>query len=202
MHDPRVPTRLSRRGLLRLAGLAGLGFSGASLLAACQSASTTSSAPSGPTAAAGAPTPAPTAGATHASPGSITWSFWGDPNELPPNDEVIQAFNQKYPNIQIQKFHEPFASYFDKIQTMFAGDSAPDVLFLNNVPSYASKGVLEPVDTLAQQSSYDVQDFVDAELQLFRFQGKLYGFPRDNDTKVLYYNKDAFDEVGVAYPDA
>lgn len=75
------------------------------------------------------------------------------------------------------------------------------MLFLNNVPSYAAKGVLEPVDTLVQQSGYDVQDFVDAELQLFRYQGKLYGFPRDNDTKVLYFNKDACDEAGLAYPD-
>jgi ABC-type glycerol-3-phosphate transport system substrate-binding protein len=168
-----------------------------SVLAACQTSSTPAP-PGTPAAAAPASTQA---GATSTRSGSITWSFWGDPNELPPNDEVIQAFNQQYPNIEIKKFHEPFASYFDKIQTMFAGDSAPDVLFLNNVPSYAAKNVLEPVDSLAQQTGYDVQDFVDAELQLFRYQGKLYGFPRDNDTKVLYFNKDAFDEVGVAHPD-
>jgi multiple sugar transport system substrate-binding protein len=202
MHHPQTSARLSRRALLRMAGLAGLSLSTASVLAACQ----TNSSPSGaaPTqsaataAVAPANTQAPVAASTSAS---ITWSFWGDPNELPPNDEVIQAFNQKYPNIEIKKFHEPFASYFDKIQTMFAGDAAPDVLFLNNVPSYAAKGVLAPVDTLAQQSNYDVQDFVDAELMLFRYQGKLYGFPRDNDTKVLYFNKDAFDEASVTYPD-
>lgn len=192
MDDTHTSARLSRRALLRVAGLAGVG-----LLAACQSTSS-SQAPSATTAPAPAATQAP--GSTGAS-GSITWSFWGDPNELPPNDAVIQAFNQKYPNIEVKKFHEPFASYFDKIQTMFAGDSAPDVLFLNNIPSYASKNVLEPVDSLAQQSGYDVQDFVEAELQLFRYQGKLYGFPRDNDTKVLYFNKDAFDEVGLGYPD-
>jgi ABC-type glycerol-3-phosphate transport system substrate-binding protein len=192
MHDMHTSRQLTRRALLRVAGLAGVG-----LLAACQGTSSSQS-PAATNAPATAATQA--SGSTNAS-GSITWSFWGDPNELPPNDEVIQAFNQKYPNIEIKKFHEPFASYFDKIQTMFAGDSAPDVLFLNNIPSYASKNVLEPVDSLAQQSGYDVQDFVEAELQLFRFQGKLYGFPRDNDTKVLYFNKDAFDEVGLGYPD-
>jgi multiple sugar transport system substrate-binding protein len=203
MHDPQTSakTRLSRRALLQFAGMAGLGIASASLLAACQSSS------SSPTPAPPAPTtgtsaaPATQAASSAARSASITWSFWGDPNELPPNDEVIQAFNQKFPNIEIKKFHEPWSSYFDKVQTMFAGGSAPDVLFLTNVPSYAAKGVLEPVDTLAQQSGYDVQDFVDAELQLFRYQGKLFGFPRDNDTKVLYYNKDAFDEGGVAYPD-
>lgn len=199
MNDSHTAGNLSRRAVLRLVGL---GLT-ASLLAACQASGGTQQ-PTGAQQPTGTQQPAATqqaAGATSNRSASITWSFWGDPNELPPNDEVIQAFNQKYPNIEIKKFHEPFASYFDKIQTMFAGDSAPDVLFLNNVPSYAAKGVLEAVDPLAQQSGYDVQDFVDAELQLFRYQGKLYGFPRDNDTKVLYVNKDAFDEVGLGYPD-
>src|SRR5882724_3756010 len=136
--------RLSRRAILRFATVAGLGAASASLLAACQSAGT-ASAPA-PTAAAKAPAPTSAPAAANAQSATITWSFWGDPNELPPNDEVIAAFNAKYPNIQIKTFHEPWASYFDKIQTMFAGDSAPDVLFLTNIASYASKGVLAPVN--------------------------------------------------------
>jgi multiple sugar transport system substrate-binding protein len=193
--------RLSRRALLRFATVAGLGSVTASLVAACQSTTTTPAPATQSTApvATAAPAAAPAQSANQKA--TITWSFWGDPNELPPNDEVIQAFNAQYPNIQINKFHEPWASYFDKIQTMFAGDTAPDVLFLTNIASYASKGVLAPIDDLAKQSGYDLKDFVDAELKLFQNQDKLYGFPRDNDTKVLYYNKDAFDEVKLAYPD-
>jgi multiple sugar transport system substrate-binding protein len=216
MHDLYPPSaRLSRRGLLRFTGLTALGALSASLLAACQSSSTSSppatakpaAAPTSAAAAAAA-TAAPAAAAAPATAQSgnsqsatITWSFWGDPNELPPNDEVIKAFNARYPNIQIKTFHEPWASYFDKVQTMFAGDTAPDVLFLTNIASYASKGVLAPVNDLAKQTGYDVTDFTDAELKLFQHQDKLYGFPRDNDTKVLFYNKDAFDEATIAYPD-
>ena len=189
--------RLSRRALLRFATAAGLGAASASLLAACQSGPPPAAAPTA--ASAPASTAAPAVANTQSA--TITWSFWGDPNELPPNDEVIAAFNAKYPNIQIKTFHEPWASYFDKIQTMFAGDTAPDVLFLTNIASYASKGVLAPVNDLAKQSGYDITDFTDAELKLFQNQDKLYGFPRDNDTKVLYYNKDAFDQAKIAYPD-
>jgi ABC-type glycerol-3-phosphate transport system substrate-binding protein len=212
-----MSNRLSRRALLRFATATALGAASASLLAACQggpspseAAPTSASAPAPTVASKPAPTsasaPAPTvapaaAGAGNSQAATITWSFWGDPNELPPNDEVIQAFNAKYPNIQVKTFHEPWASYFDKIQTMFAGDAAPDVLFLTNIASYASKGVLAPVNDLAKQSGYDITDFPDAELKLFQNQDKLYGFPRDNDTKVLYYNKDAFDQAKIAYPD-
>jgi multiple sugar transport system substrate-binding protein len=201
-----LSARLSRRALLRFAAAGGLGAASASLLAACQGGATSSGpaptvagAPPPTAASAPAPTTAPAAANTQAA--TITWSFWGDPNELPPNDEVIAAFNAKYPNIQIKTFHEPWASYFDKIQTMFAGDSAPDVLFLTNIASYASKGVLAPLNDLAKQSGYDTADFTEAELKLFQNQDKLYGFPRDNDTKVLFYNKDAFDQAKVSYPD-
>lgn len=114
---------------------------------------------------------------------------------------MIKAFNQKHPEIQIKTFHEPWSSYFDKIQTMFAGGTAPDVLFLTNIQSYASRGVLQPLDDLIKQSQYDVNDFVPAELLLFKYNGQIYGFPRDNDTKVLYYNQDAFDQAKLPYPD-
>lgn len=193
MTDPtdKLTAGLNRRALFRRLGIASLGAAFAPIIAACQGAS-----PTGQSAASGAAASAK--GATQAA--TITWSFWGDPGELPPNDLVIKAFNAKYPNIQIQKFHEPWGSYFDKIQTMFAGNTAPDVLFLTNVPNYAGRGVLEALDSRIKAADYDVKDFVQAELQLFQYQKQLYGFPRDNDTKVLYYNKDAFDQAKIAYP--
>lgn len=154
-------------------------------------------------AAAGTPTAAST-GSTGGSnmSGTLTWSFWGDPNELPPNDKVIAAFNQKYPNIKIDKFHEPWASYFDKIQARFAGGNPPDVLFLTNVPVYAAQNVLQPLDDYIQRDHYSVDDFVPASLELFKNNNQIFGFPRDNDTQVLYYNKDMLDKASIKYPDA
>ncbi len=51
---------------------------------------------------------------------TIVWSFWGDPNELPPNYEVIEAFEAAYPHIKIETQHAPWSSYFDRIQTQMA----------------------------------------------------------------------------------
>lgn len=139
--------------------------------------------------------------AANASPATITWSYWGDPSELPPDAAVLKAFSQQHPEIHVTTFHEPYANYFDKVLTMWASHTAPDVLFLNEIPSYASRGVLEPLDSYVKQSNYDIQDFVPAELTNFQYNSKLYGFPRDNDTKVLFYNKDAFDQAKIGYPD-
>lgn len=133
---------------------------------------------------------------------TVVWSFWGDPGELPPNDEVIAAFQEAYPDIRIEKQHAPWASYFDRIQTQMAGGTAPDVMFLNNIPSYASRGVLQPLDELVAESGFSLAGYNEQLLRIFSYDGKLYGFPRDNDTTVLYYNKDLFDAAGVGYPSA
>lgn len=132
---------------------------------------------------------------------TITWSFWGDPGELPPNDAVIAAFEAAHPDIKIEKEHAPWSSYFDKLQTEMAGGAAPDVMFLTNVPSYAARGVLEPLDALVARDGFPIQNFAPGSLAVFSYDGAVYGFPRDNDTTVLYYNKDLFDAAGVAYPD-
>ena len=134
-------------------------------------------------------------------PVTIVWSFWGDPNELPPNYRVIEAFEAAHPHIKIQTQHAPWSSYFDRIQTQMAAGAAPDVMFLNNIPSYAARGALLPLDDFIAQDGYDIQPYYAELLRIFMYDGKIYGFPRDNDTTVLYYNKDLFDAAGVADPD-
>ncbi len=138
--------------------------------------------------------------ATAVAQTTITWSFWGDPGELPPNFEVIKAFEAAHPDIKIKTEHYPWSSYFDKIQTEMAGGTAPDIMFLNEIPSYASRGVLEPLDSYIAKDNFAVGNYYADLMKIFSYDGKVYGFPRDNDTTVLYYNKDLFDAAGVAYP--
>ena len=34
----------------------------------------------------------------------------------------------------------------------------------------------------------------------YTVEGKLYGIPKDFDTNAVFYNKEIFDQAGVAYP--
>ncbi len=131
---------------------------------------------------------------------TITWSFWGDPGELPPNYEVIEAFHAAQDDIRIEVQHAPWGSYFDRILTQMAGGTAPDVMFLNNIPSYAARGVLAPLNDLIERDGFDTEAYHPGLLAIFSYEGEVYGFARDNDTNVLYFNKDLFDAAGVAYP--
>jgi len=133
-------------------------------------------------------------------PITITWSFWGDPWEVDVNKRVIKVFEADYPNIKVEILHEPWLTYFDMAEEWLTGDSPPDVMFLEYIPIYAARGILENLDSYIQRDDYDLADFYPGLLRVFTHQNSLYGFPRDNDTKVIFYNKTLFDEAGLSYP--
>ncbi len=137
-------------------------------------------------------------------PVTITWGFWGSPEERDTHEKVAAAFMEKYPNITIEIWHQPWGDYFTKLQTLWAtrdAKSIPDVLFLFPVPSYAADGVLENLDPFIKKSNYDLSDYWPGVLETTSFEGSVYGLPRDIGLDVLYYNKDHFDAAGLSYPD-
>ena len=137
-------------------------------------------------------------------PVTVTWAFWGSPEELATHESVAAAFMEANPDIQIEIWHQPWADYFTTIQTLWtSGDSAviPDIAFLSPINNYARDGVLEPLDPFIEASGFDRDDFWPGLLEFAMFEGQVYGFPRDIGLEVLYYNKDIFDEAGLDYPD-
>lgn len=134
---------------------------------------------------------------------TLTWGFWGSPEEKATHEKVAQAFMEQNPNIKIEVWHQPWEDYFTKLQTIWAsGDrsAVPDVLFLWPTPRYAADGVLENLDPYIQQSNYDLNDYWPALLESAKYNNSVYGLPRDISVEVLYYNKTLFDEAGIAYP--
>lgn len=143
--------------------------------------------------------PAATDGVT-----TITWAMWGSPEEIASHQRVADAFMSQHPEIRIELMSEPWSDYFTKMQTLWAsGDSSviPDVAFLWPTPQYAAQGVLENLDPYIESSGYDLNDYWPALLESAMYEGSVYGFPRDIETNVLYYNIDIFGEAGLDYPD-
>ena len=148
--------------------------------------------------------PAAEAPAASDGPTTITWAFWGSPEEAASHEAVGDAFMQEHPEIKLEYYNEPWGDYFTKMETLWAsGDSAaiPDVLFLWPTPKYAAQGVLENLAPFIEKSGYSVEDYWPALLESASYDGSIYGFPRDIEVNILYYNKDMFDAAGVAYPD-
>lgn len=133
---------------------------------------------------------------------TLVFSYWGDPAELPPFQEITRNFTASHPDIEIQVQHAPWSGYWTKLDAQLAAKAGPDVMFITNVPTYASRAQLEPLDAYIARDKFPIGQYNPEFLKIHQYRGRLYSIPRDNDTMVLYYNRDAFDQAKLAYPTA
>lgn len=110
--------------------------------------------------------------------------------------KMVAAFEEEHPNIKVEVETIGYDDYFTQMQTRVAGGTAPDCYELNieNFAAYANKGIL------AEITGVDVSGLNETALGAFNVDGKQYGLPESFSNVVLIYNKDLFDQAGVAYP--
>ena len=171
------------------------------LVGACSGTATPS-----PSAAVSAPPAVTAAPATPAEPVKLVYfTFSAAPDHLKDLDAIVQAFEQKNPNISIEVQTAAYTDYFTKLQTQVAGGSAPDTFELNyeNFVSYAASGsLLDLTSVSAADSDFKPETYYPRAYQVFQAEGKQYGVPESFSDVLLYYNRDLFDAAKVAYPDA
>lgn len=144
-------------------------------------------------------------GATTAASGEETtlkWSVW-DINLSPYYQPLIDAFEEKHPGVKIEMVDLGSTDYQTVLATELTGSGSDfDVVMVKDVPGYmtlVNKGVLEPLDSYIQSSNVDLTQYKGLTDQI-TVDDKLYELPFRNDFWVLFYNKDVFDNAGVAYP--
>ena len=128
---------------------------------------------------------------------TIQFASWGSESEISILKPLLQDFEKENPDIKIDFMHIP-QNYFQKIHLLFASNSAPDVIFMNNqyLPIYANAGVLEDLS----YTDFDYKSFYPKSVKALSWKNKIYGIPRDISNLVIFYNKDIFDKYKVPYP--
>lgn len=125
---------------------------------------------------------------------TIEFASWGSKSEIDILKPILTDFEKENPNIKVNFMHIP-QNYFQKIHLLFASNTAPDVIFINNLylPIYANANLLEEL-TIKQT------DYYPQSLEALSWKGKLYAVPRDVSNLVVFYNKDLFDQKNIEYP--
>ena len=74
----------------------------------------------------------------------LTFSVWGDPEELAILQEIADDFVAQNPNVNITVNVSDWDTYWDKLQTTLAAGAPPDVFAVDAplYPDYQSRGVL------------------------------------------------------------
>jgi len=128
----------------------------------------------------------------------LQYASWGSKSEVDILKPVLADFEKSHTGIKIDFMHIP-QNYFQKIHLLFASNTAPDVIFMNNLnlPVYANAGVLKDLDSYG----IDFSKFYPQSVKAMSWGNTTYAVPRDISNLVVFYNKDIFDKYGVKYPD-
>lgn len=130
---------------------------------------------------------------------------WPNEPKGPYMDEVIAKFEEAYPNIDVVLIDPVLNdSYKEKIRVLIGSSEIPDV-FMSWSGSFGqnlvnSGRVLALDDMIAADPEWSGK-IVESQWAPFRYDGKQYGIPWSMDGKAFFYNKTAFDELGLSEPD-
>jgi multiple sugar transport system substrate-binding protein len=131
---------------------------------------------------------------------------FGDPEELKAYQTLVNAFQQKHPDIPIELLHIPSqGDYRQRLSADVAAGAPANVVLINyrRYAGFAQKGVLEPLQPYLYQSSLiKADDFYAEAMQPYIWQQQLVCIPQNLSSLVVYYNKDLFDAANVPYPAA
>lgn len=196
--------QISRRELLRLAGMMG----GAAFLAACgaaPAASTPTTAPAAATeAAAAVPTVAPAAAATTAPAAaggeSLTLKVlaenWGDIYDGL-MEKIGEAYTQENPNVKIDWSFEQ--DWQTKLTTQLAANTVPDCTTIRPgaLANLGRKGQLADLGPYVQSAGLTRDDFVASIYDSCVYDGKLYAIPGGADYICMFWSKTLYKEAGL-----
>lgn len=119
--------------------------------------------------------------------------------------DLARGFEELHPNVRVRYEATSGSDYWVKIQTLIAGGTAPDVFIAFSAAdliNLANKGALLDLTPYAESDKNFSQDeYFPVLIDAFTHKGRFYGLPSGFTPEVLYYNKDAFDEAGLEYPD-
>jgi len=133
-----------------------------------------------------------------------TWESAGEGMNV--LQKIIDRFEAKYPHIKVKVEQVPGGGYSGKILTQIAGGQAPDVINIafqtGDLPVYVEKGALLNLEALAKADpKFNKKDYFPNTIRAASYKGELYALPKDGNPYILYYNKNLFDQAGIAYPD-
>jgi len=119
--------------------------------------------------------------------------------------QVIDEFEKRYPNIEVNGYDLPFTEYIDKMTARFGAGNPPDLMMIPSSPNdynkYADLGLLEPLDEWMAQTDFKETY---APLQTsppVLVDGHVYMLVTDLEVYVPIYYVNTYEESGVSIPE-
>ena len=140
-------------------------------------------------------------GGQEGDPGTIVWWSNHPGNSKEIEQEIADAFMAENPDLKVElvdagKNYEEVAQKFN---AALSGGELPDVMVASDVNwfNFALNKQFTPLDDLWGDAGFEQDDYVDALLGDYEFEGQHWGVPFARSTVVFYYNKEVWQRAGL-----
>ncbi|WP_223701381.1 ABC transporter substrate-binding protein [Sutcliffiella deserti] len=125
------------------------------------------------------------------------WTFWGSETRRPIIEKIITDYNESQDEVYVKHTFLPWGDIWTKNLVSIASGKPADVI-VNDINSVAHRA--------ENNQASELTDYVDDEFKeqfyphlwdMVETDGKTFAVPFTTDTRVLFYNKKAFEEVGL-----
>ena len=137
---------------------------------------------------------------------TLKWLEWEDVTQRRATGQIIQAFEWMRPDVKVEfvGYSGSFSSQ-QKLLAQMVSKTAPDILSSwGHWPwGWAKKNQLLDLNPYVKKylSDEQISQFYPVLWNWFIYEGERIAISKSTSPFVLYYNVDAFDEIGLSYPD-
>jgi sn-glycerol 3-phosphate transport system substrate-binding protein len=115
-------------------------------------------------------------------------------------NKIVTGFNSSQSKIKVEAiFQGTYDDLLAKLNTAIASNAAPALVQVYDIGQAYMRDSAQvvPMQAFIDRDKFDTKDFEPAVINYYKYQDKLQSMPFNASTPILYYNKDAFKEVGL-----
>ncbi len=136
-------------------------------------------------------------GGGDASSAELNFTWWGNDVRNKNTTTAIDAYTKANPGVKISPQPGEWASYWDRLATQVAGNTAPDIIQMDMayISEYGNRGALLDL------SGVDTSKFIEGTVDSGKINGTLNGINAGINCLVVLANPKVFEKAGVDLPD-
>ncbi|MDU6263079.1 MAG: extracellular solute-binding protein [Anaerocolumna aminovalerica] len=115
---------------------------------------------------------------------------------------LIPKFEEENPGIKVNPVSHEWADLHEKILISAKSNTLPDVARLDSawIPEFQKMGILVPLDEEMSDYSSVADGLLESAMATATIGGHAYGLALNTNTKILFYNTEAFRKAGLDAP--
>ena len=128
------------------------------------------------------------------------WDWWGDGQYKYVIEQLCTEFNESQDKYEVSHVNYPWGDVWTKALAATAAGNPPDIIIqdIRTVTHRAEANqATDLTELIAKEEAGFTEQFYPQLMSAMEYNGGIYGIPYVTDTRILYYDKDAFAEAGL-----